>query len=193
MRAGTTLPPPSAPASGWALLRLALSVLAFHPAGWSLVTRSGLHRVGNHEASWGFALRALTESQALVGLALLDRLEAANSLRREHARQLIARLQALDFVHIPPPAAGAEPIYLRVPLLVADEARRERLFRQLWEAGLGVGRMYRLPLSEFFPQIADGAYPGAESVARHLLTVPTHHYLRPDDLERIARIVLSAQ
>lgn len=187
-RAWADLPPPSTAASAWALLRLALSALAFHPAGWSLATRVGLHRVGDHEASWGFARRGLTGAQALVGLALLERLEAANGRRREQARLLIERLQVLDFLHLPRPGSSAEPIYLRLPVLVADESHRERLYHALWAADIGAGRMYRRPLSNIFPRLAQEPYPGAGFVARHLLTLPTHHYLSREDVERIAHI-----
>lgn len=187
-RAWEDLSPPSATASVWALFRLALFTLAFHPFGWWLATRASLHRVGDHEASWGYALRGLTKAQATVGLVLLERLDAINHQRRENACRLIARLQEIEFVHIPPPAATAEPIYLRLPVIVADEERRERLFRRLWAAGIGVGRMYRRPLPNLFPQITAETYPGASYVARHLLTLPTHHYLTNVDVEQIAQI-----
>jgi dTDP-4-amino-4,6-dideoxygalactose transaminase len=95
----------------------------------------------------------------------------------------------MDFLHIPAPAETAEPTYLRLPLLVDDEDRRERLFRRLWEAGIGVGRMYQHPLPYYFPQAADGKpYPGADYVARHLLTLPTHHYLTDADVAQIVHI-----
>ncbi len=182
------LSPPSALASGWALLRLALLSLAFHPLGWWLATRLSLHRAGEHQASWGYRCTGLTESQAGIGLRLLARLDRINRQRRQKAEQLMAHLQVLDFVHIPPVPHSAEPIYLRLPVLVADEAQREALFQQLWAAGIGVGRMYGRPLSEIFPDIATQPYPGAAYVARHLLTLPTHHYLTGVDTARIVRI-----
>lgn len=82
----------------------------------------------------------------------------------------------------------AKPIYLRLPLLVESEERREYLFRHLWRAGIGVGRMYRRTLAEYFPQLAPATYPGADYVARHLLTLPTHHYLTQGDIKRITQI-----
>jgi perosamine synthetase len=180
--------PASRAASLWALVRLALFTLAFHPLGWWLATRVGLQRVGDHEASWGYALRSLTQSQAAVGLALLGRLDAINYQRRQNAYRLMDRLEGMGFVHIPPPAETAEPIYLRLPVIITDEGRRDRLFRRLWRAGLGVGRMYRQPLPDLFPQLSAETYPGASYVARHLLTLPTHHYLTEEDVERIAQI-----
>lgn len=187
-RAWEALPPPSALASAWTLSRLALLALAFHPRGWWLAARVGLQRLGDREASWGYRLGRLSSAQAAVGLALLERLDAINRCRQKNAERMIACLQELDFLHIPSPAATAEPIYLRVPLLVSNEEQRERLYRRLWAAGIGVGRMYRYPLSNLFPQVATESYPGASFIARHLLTLPTHHYVSDADMEQIARI-----
>jgi perosamine synthetase len=188
-RAWEDLSQPSAASSAWALVRLVLYNLVFHPVGWWLGTRAGLQRVGEHEASWGYTLLGLSDSQAAVGLSLLERLETVNRRRRDNARRLIDHLDELGFVHIPAPAETAEAIYLRLPLLVDAEERRERLFRRLWQAGIGVGRMYRHPLPHYFPQAAGGGtYPGADYVARHLLTLPTHHYLTDRDIELTGEI-----
>lgn len=182
------VPSASVVAAGWALVRLALLNLAFHPAGWWLATRAGLHRVGEHEASWGYRIGGLTAAQAAVGLSLLARLDAINGRRCRNARQLMAHLQPLDFVHVPPPAATAEPVYLRLPLIVDSEERRERLLWRLGSAGIGAGRMYRYSLPELFPQLATRNYPGAAAVARRLLTLPTHHYLTHADMASIVRV-----
>jgi dTDP-4-amino-4,6-dideoxygalactose transaminase len=179
---------PSALASRWAPVRQTLFTVAFHPTAWWLATRAGLHNVGNYETSWTYRLGELTDGQAAVGSALLDSLEAINSKRRANALQLISQLEGIDYVQFPEPSATAEPIYLRLPVIVSETDRRENLFQRLWSAGIGVGRMYRRPLSEIFPQLAEERYPGAEYVARHLLTLPTHHYLTEADVERTVHI-----
>jgi perosamine synthetase len=188
-RAWENLPTPSPVSSVWAMLRFALCKLVFHPAGWWLGTRAGLHRVGEHEASWGYSVRGLSQAQAAVGLGLLERLETINGQRRDNAHRLIDGLGELEFVHIPAPAETAEPTYLRLPLIIDNEERRERLFHRLWGVGIGVGRMYRHALPHYFPQAAGGeTYPGADHVAGHLLTLPTHHYLTDGDVERIVEV-----
>jgi perosamine synthetase len=182
------LPGSSFTASLGAVSRLVSFSLAFHPLGWWLATRARLHRVGDQEASWGFALRGLTDVQATIGMALLERLDAINHQRAENAGQLITQLQELEFLHIPPPAAEAQPIYLRLPVLIDDEECRERLFHRLWAAGIGVGLMYRRSLPELFPQAGVASYPGANYVAHHLLTLPTHHHLTASDIRQIGEI-----
>lgn len=184
------LPAESAAASGLALARLTAFTLAFHPRGWWLATRAGAQRVGDNEASWGYALRGLTSAQAAIGLWQLPQLIAYNRQRRTKAERLIGWLAEFDFVQIPTVdlANGAEPIYLRLPLLVANETRREELFRRLWAAGIGVGRMYGRTLAEFFPALDQGPYPGAQQIAQRLLTLPTHHYVTDRDITQIAEV-----
>jgi dTDP-4-amino-4,6-dideoxygalactose transaminase len=202
------LPAPSGPTSTWAALRLVLFTSAFHPTGWWFATKMGAHRVGENEASWGYALCGLTDAQAAVGQALLPRLDTINEQRREHAFQLAMALHGLKHSLIPGPAlsttaihgqrtvdasAGEEaelqPIYLRLPLMTAYHGMRERLVDALWNDGISAGRMYGKRLDEYFPQLGGGAYPGADYVARCLLTLPTHHFLNADDVDRIAQIV----
>lgn len=177
-----------------ALLRLGIFTLAFQPTPWWLATRLGVQRVGEHEASWGYALRGLTPTQAAVGLAQLAHLDAYNQQRRQKAHRLLAALQDVAGIHCfaSRDEEGNEPIYLRLPLLVRDPVRRDRLFRCLWSAGIGVGRMYQRTLAEIFPQLNISIYPGAQTVAQGLLTLPTHHFVTEQAINRIGQIFHAA-
>ena len=202
-RAWEDLPRATGAASNLAALRLALFSAAFHPTGWWLASRAGAQRIGDNEASWNFALRGLTPAQAAAGMALLPRLDAINAARRRRGEQLMAALDGLPGLSLPARLAEArsgqtgrpsdsEPIYLRLPLILESEAQRDAVHRVLWNAGYGAGKMYRRTLAEIFPVYADGAYPGAEQVARRLLTLPTHHYLAEHDITRMAGLVQHA-
>lgn len=190
-RAWEGLPPVKAPGSLWALARLLYFWLATHPRGWWFVARTGLDQWGQHPSSWGYTCRGLSPVQARIGRALLSRLDTINAVRRENGRQLKTHLRSLDFVHVPESAAAAEPIYLRLPVLADTAERREQLYHTLWNAKVGVGRMYRYPLTEIFPELGSPPCPGAEQVARRLLTLPTHHYMNDKDIERIAELFQS--
>jgi perosamine synthetase len=192
-RAWQGLPPSKAPGSLLAMTRLLFFSLATHPRGWWLVSRTGLDRWGQHPSSWGYALRQLSPIQSRIGLALLLQLDSINGVRREHGRQLIACLQALDFVHIPELVAAAEPIYLRLPVLTDTAESREQLYHTLWSANIGAGRMYRYTLPEIFPQLDSLPCPGADQVARRLLTLPSHHYLTNREINQIAGIFQAAR
>jgi perosamine synthetase len=196
-----SLPPPSAPISKAAALRLAIFGMAFHPRGWWLATRLGAQRVGENESSWGYSLRGLSSAQAAAGLVMLPALDSINAHRRRRGEQLTAALRNLPGVHLPGSAHSAEtpgtaaavqasePIYLRFPVVFDSEIMREYAVSRFHEAGIGAGRMYRKTMGEFFPQHAEGVYPGAEHVARCLMTLPTHHYVTDADIDRMIEIV----
>ena len=179
---------PGSMASAVAAARLGLTALAFCPTGWRLATWARLHRVGDAEASWGYRVAGLTQAQAGSGLMELPRLEAANAHRREIAKRLIAGLSQSRLGHVPVAAEGTEPIYLRLPVVTSSEAVRDELHEKLWRAGVSAGRMYRRALGDIFPQAGAKRYPGAEAVARRLLTLPTHHYVADEDVDRIIRV-----
>lgn len=184
----------AAPAALAALLRLGLLTLAFQPMPWWLATRLGVQRVGDHEASWGYSLRALTATQAAVGLAQLPQLDTYNQQRRQKAHRLLTALHNVTGIGLFAHSHNGhdEAIYLRFPLLVDDPMRRDQVYDQLWAAGIGVGRMYQRTLAEIFPQLNRGSYPGAQAVAQGLLTLPTHHFVTEHDINRIGEIFCTA-
>jgi dTDP-4-amino-4,6-dideoxygalactose transaminase len=187
-QAWEALPPASASDSASSLARLLIFRLAAHPRGWWWVARTGLDHWGLHRSSWGYTCRPLSPLQARIGLALLPELDHINRVRRENGRQLVSRLQDLDFVHLPEPETAAEPIYLRLPILVDTAGRREQLHRALRKANIGAGRMYRHALPAIFPQLDLAPWDGAAQVAERLLTLPTHHYVTHKDIDRIVEI-----
>ena len=88
-----------------------------------------------------------------------------------------------------PTPAGAVPGYLRFPLLVDDLEMREQIFQQLDAAGIGVGKLYRKTLPEFFPELNLREYPGAAYVSRHLLTLPVHQYVKKPHINLMVQII----
>ncbi len=180
------LPAAGTMTSAEALARQAAFQFVFHPRSWWLATRLGVQRLGNHEASWGYSWHGLSASQAGVGLALLPGLDQVNARRVQVAwrlGELVEKTPTLENMQIAP---GSEPIFLRLPLLADSAAMREALFEQLWSAGIGVGRMYERPLAQIFPQDSK-RFPGAESFAARLLTLPTHYHVSDRDVDLIAR------
>ncbi|MCO5194408.1 MAG: aminotransferase class V-fold PLP-dependent enzyme [Anaerolineae bacterium] len=176
-----------------AMLRLTFFSTAFRPFPWWLARRLGAQQVGNSEKAMGYAMSDLSPAQAAVGVALLPHLDAINAARRAKAAQLQRLLVDMDGVWVPDADESAESIYLRLPLLVAEQARRERLFAALSQAGIGVGKMWHRPMAAVFPELDDGTYPGAVFVADHLLTLPTHHFVTEDDIGRIGRLIQQTQ
>jgi perosamine synthetase len=167
--------------------------LATHPSGWWFVVRSPLNPAEagmNGHALPSIALRGLSATHAGIGASILARLEQVDAMRRRNARRLIDPLAAFDWVRIPPVPAEAEPVFLRLPLVVDGAARAEKLFQALARRGIGVSRSYTHTLPDLFAGElrADPAdFPGAAQLATCLLTLPTHPYLQEEDFARVVQ------
>lgn len=185
------LPAAGSLASFQAWVRQAAFHLVFHPRGWWAATQVGLHRVGSHEASWGYKLTGLTPAQAAVGQELLPRLDEINNCRRQKANLLAKAVENSTNLSTPVYSHHAEPIYLRFPIIARDKQQREALYEQFWSQGIGAGRLYEETLPHIFNHQKEGAYPGAERIAGCLLTLPTHHYVMDNDLQAMCTILAS--
>jgi perosamine synthetase len=110
-------------------------------------------------------------------------LNRSNRRRSETATDLSRRLR-LPLPHGPRP-------YLRLPILVATPAERQRIYSRSQERGLGLSVAYPTPINEI-PDIRaafDGnGFPSARRVADRLLTLPTHHWLSEADKAAIAEL-----
>jgi perosamine synthetase len=172
-----------------AWLRQLAFQLAFHPRGWWAATRVGLQHMGNDAASWGYAVRGLSNAQAEVGRALLPRLDRINDRRRKIASRLATAVKETPAVQLLIVDEEAWPICLRLPVLVESEERREELFARMWSAGIGAGRLYEKTLPEIFTPQESANFPGAQSFARRLLTLPTHYHVSENEIAIMEKIL----
>ncbi len=183
------LSPGSSLASLQALLQLSALAIALRPIGWWLITQLRLDRVDDQKSEEGFRVQGFTVTQAGVGQSLLGRLDVVNAARRAQATQLITALNGARTVRFPQIVARAEPIYIRLPVLVAGKNRREELYAALQAQGIGVRKMYGQPLSAIFPHLAETNYPGATAVAAQLLTLPTHRFVTVRDIAQVVTTI----
>jgi hypothetical protein len=108
-------------------------------------------------------------------------LERANRARAGMSNEL-ARRGGLDL-----PCGPSHP-YLRMPVFAANPADRHRRLAEARDRGLGFSLAYPGPVSEI-PEvesvIGPRQFPNALRVATHLLTVPTHEWITPRDVNGI--------
>jgi perosamine synthetase len=174
---------------------LAYGVLT-RPEGWLFVTRSPLNpaSAGMDIAKLpSIRLNRMSATQAGLGISILDRLEKVQAIGKQNASLLMKRLADFEFISCFKGQPAAEPVFLRLPILVEGEARANKLFERLNQAGIGVSRSYYRILPDLFPELptrGDG-FPGAERLANCLLTLPTHSYMNDIDFDRITMIFLT--
>jgi perosamine synthetase len=116
--------------------------------------------------------------------------------RRDNAAALLGRLAGAAGVSAIHPDAACTPGYLLLPLRLAGGL--ERLADPARAMRLGIARGYPHPLSELpalAPLLVDGdrCYPGAASLARELVTLPTHSRVTAADRAEIVRLLCDPQ
>jgi dTDP-4-amino-4,6-dideoxygalactose transaminase len=124
---------------------------------------------------------------ALLGAIMSSREEATK--RRQNAQWFSERIAVDERVRKIRPTLDATPGYLRLPIRVrggirgfGDSARAMRL---------GVAQSYPSTLAELAPKLveATGVWPGADELARDLVTLPTHSRLTAIERDEIVRML----
>ena len=131
-------------------------------------------------------VRELSAAGAAV-LSVTSRLaDEDTEVRRAHARRLLGSLGPGARCTAVRPAAGAEPGYLRLPVLRPEPDRRAVAAA----APLGIQPGYPAPLPDL-PALRDRSvngsqgFPGAATLTARLCTLPTHRFLSERDLLRL--------
>ncbi len=162
---------------------------------YAVLLRPWLYWLPNRIPQLGLGLTPYTPTIALerynaplasMALEMLGRLAAVNAARVAVARQLTAGLGSVAGVTPIEPHPAGEPVYLRYPFLV-DPSRRDRLVAALRSRSIGATGSYPTALvdiPEIDAQMAPfrSACPGGRSVARRIVTLPTHAYVREGDV-----------
>ena len=133
-----------------------------------------------------------------MALTMLPRLDALNEARRQVAARLDDGLGDVAGLTIVRAIPGSHAVYLRYAFLAADQAQRDALVGRLrdrrdWRHGFvshidhrhsGAGRASCAPFRE--------ACPVGRDVARRIVTLPTHAYVTPRDVEAMCDIIRGA-
>lgn len=192
----TCAPPPA-----WLTARYLLKLLAYH-----LLTEPRVHRFAravydglgqrqslptpteDSELEGGPRSnyeQRLGNAQAVLGLRQLARLDENVAHRRAvagaYGQHLAARGCAL-----PRAPAGAEPVWLRYPVHVADRVAVVRALAPHVVVGTWFTSVLEEAVSPASGDYEIGSCPVAEDAAVHLVNLPTHGRVRLDDAARIA-------
>jgi len=148
----------------------------------------GSRRKYVHEAA-GVNSR-LDELQAAFLRVRLERLDAANALRRDRAERYRAELAGVNDLGLPAEAAWARHVY---HLFVVRSPERDALQARLQSADIETLIHYPIPchLQPAFAHLGyrEGDLPGAEQLAREVLSLPLWPGMAFDDVARVADII----
>lgn len=135
-----------------------------------------LHRVGR----WRQAIGA---HAAMRLPAFIDQLSTQAERRLPRLRQIVG----IDVLDDPADAKGTWPFLL---LLLPDQKRRDAALTQLWQAGMGVSRLYIDALPDYAylaGVVPQQDVPNARDFAQRSLSISNSLWVNDDDFETICR------
>lgn len=169
----------------------ALTGSAEAAAKMRMIRDHGSPRKYEHEV-FGFNSRMDT-LQAVVLSAKLRRLDAWNAARRQAAARYEAMLSGQDGIILPRTLDGNEHVWHLYVVRVPD---RDRVLKELQEAGIGAGIHYPIPvhLTRAFADLGyqEGAFPVAEAAAGEILSLPIFAEITESQQEQVVAALLAA-
>jgi len=168
--------------------------LMIRPSLYWLVDRAPFLELGASYFEPDFPIAQLSVYQRRLAMQLLPLLDSYNWRRREHADHIRAGIEGVEGIDVPQPAEGAKPVYQRFPILTRHERHRAELLRRFRKAGIVASPSYPSSIGDI-PGIASyvapdqAPCPSARSIARRILTLPTHAGVTTRDLDVMVRII----
>jgi perosamine synthetase len=171
---------------------IALSLL-LNPERYAIPAHLPFLNLGANIFDPGFRVTRLSSLNAKAGQQTFLSLDRYNKTRIQNARLLNDSLSGNGSLRIPKPNHDGQCVYLRFPILLQNKETRERAFKQLNQKRLGASLSYPIPLNQitdFRKYLASqDEFPGAQFVSDRILTLPTHPYVKEDDIEKIASVI----
>jgi dTDP-4-amino-4,6-dideoxygalactose transaminase len=156
-----------------------------------MIRDHGSQRKYEHEV-FGFNSR-MDALQAVVLSAKLRRLDGWNARRRAAASRYDELLAGQDNIVLPRTLSGNEHVWHLYVVRVPD---RDRVLKELHEAGIGAGIHYPIPvhLTQAFAGrgYPEGAFPISESAASEVLSLPIFAEITAEQQEQVATALIRA-
>jgi len=132
----------------------------------------------------------LSKIQKCAGAVLFPGLGKINQIRSRNAKFICEAISGDNRYQVPGYRADNLPIYLRLPVLAESSRARDRLIDSLQQAGIKSSSMYPSIIRNIegidkYLAGREDDFEGAEAVVERLFTLPTHHYVKESDIERM--------
>jgi len=144
----------------------------------------------------GYNLK-LTDMQAAVGVAQLEKVDDFIARRRVNAMVLKEALAGCDWMSLPGEHAGGSASWFGFPICVADDAgiTRDELVKGLNDRKIGTrllfgGNLVKQPAYADIQCRVVGALDGANAIMHRVLWIGTYPGLGPEQMRYIARSIV---
>jgi dTDP-4-amino-4,6-dideoxygalactose transaminase len=148
-----------------------------------LLRNHGMTRRYYHDFM-GFNFR-MTDIQAAIGLAQLDRLAGFTAKRRANAEYYNNHIHSVVTPRVKP---GYEHVWHQYTIRVNGGRKRDNAVKKLSEADIGTGIYYPVPLhhQQYIREaIGDVSLPVTEKMSKEVISIPIHPLLTPQERELI--------
>lgn len=175
------------------LAKLVLYASLLHPRAYWLPNSLPFLGLGTTAYRTDYPLAQYDSWMAPMGQRLFARLDAITAQRRANADRLKRLLPWGANLQSVSPGQDAAPAYLRYPVLI-DPDYREAAVAALKANGIGATASYPTAIIDV-PELSGQCRTGEEmakggrTVARRIVTLPTHGYVTAADQDRIVEVV----
>jgi perosamine synthetase len=188
------LPRPSWSHSIWLLLQMLGYAAFLDPRLYWIPNSIPFLKLGATEFAPDFPIPRLSEMTAALLPQLIGRLTEINAGRERNAISIAQGVAGNAKFTVPKPLCGSRPIYTRLPVIASDGPARDRAVARLRAAGIGATSSYPTAICDIsglerFASPELRHCPAAESLARRLLTLPTHSFVSQRDISRMVEIL----
>ncbi|MFP4497217.1 MAG: DegT/DnrJ/EryC1/StrS family aminotransferase [Vulcanimicrobiota bacterium] len=159
-----------------------------------LLREHGMPKTGEYDFKLlGYNYR-MTNIEAAIGLAQLEKLEGFNKKRAENAKFFDEHLKNLDWLVLPVVKEKAVHCYHQYTLKVED---RNNFTNHLKENGIGFKVYYPsvLPDSQFYKDMGYSGenYPVSKRMTQQVVSIPVHPGVSDKDREQIVEVIKKFQ
>ena len=145
--------------------------------------------LGTTKYSTDFPLEFPSRTLVALALVMIDHLEEFTRTRRANAAALLGRLRDVRGIRTITPPPSSVPVYVRLPILLADENARRRALAALNAAGVGGSGSYPTSIADIVDlrgvRTGSSCDRGGRQVAQRILTIPTHAFVTAADVGRM--------
>jgi dTDP-4-amino-4,6-dideoxygalactose transaminase len=151
-------------------------------------------KLGSTEFAPDFPISGMSELSAVLISQLIGKLTEMSAGRERNAISIAKGVRANPRFVVPEPICGSRPVYTRLPIIASDKPTRDRAVTRLRAAGIGATSSYPsaicdIPGIERFAGAEFRHCPRAESLAKRLLTLPTHRFVSQHDISRMGEVL----
>jgi len=175
-------------------LKMILYAVFLRPGLYWIPNRLPFLGLGSTVYSEEFAVEKYHAILAGIGVRLLGRLREINEVRIANAEFLMKGLEGTPRLVLPAPGEQASPVYLRFPVRFLDEEGRDRCIEELNRLGICASASYPGAINDISElrcglREEEAELSGGRALARQIVTLPTHPYVRRNDLATMVDVV----